>query len=175
MKVELKWTMPAESTLGKALTSKLTARVLKDDAEIASIADLEPGSEASFIDENASSGINRYSIIAVTPTNDDTLGGDSEPVSLDSDWTGECKHTPFVSDFVNEQELWTVIDDSGTTNPEKFEFVDGHAQLFECNGKADADKSLTNTMPDDYLITPAIALEAGKTYSVTVNAACGAS
>ena len=30
-------------------------------------------------------------------------------------------------------------------------------------------------MPDDYLITPAIALEAGKTYSVTVNAACGAS
>ena len=78
MKVELKWTMPAESTLGKALTSKLTARVLKDDAEIASIADLEPGSEASFIDENASSGINRYSIIAVTPTNDDALGGDSE-------------------------------------------------------------------------------------------------
>ena len=175
MKVELKWTMPAESTLGKALTSKLTARVLKDDAEIASIADLEPGSEASFIDENASTGINRYSIIAVTPTNDDALGGDSEPVSLDSDWTGECKHTPFVSDFVNEQELWTVIDDSGTTNPEKFEFVDGHAQLFERNGKADADKSLTNTMPDDYLITPAIALEAGKTYSVTVNAACGAS
>lgn len=177
LKVALQWTMPTESTLGKALTCQLTAKVTRDGSDdvIAAISDLEPGKEVAFTDENASTGINHYSIIVVTPTTDDAMGGDSEAVAIESDWTGKCKYVPFASDFVNEPGLWTVIDKSGLSNPEQFEFIDGHAQLFERNGKADASKDLTNTKPDDYLVSPAIKLESGRTYKVTVNAACGAS
>ena len=160
-KITLSWTMPTKNITDKDITVPLTAKVFKTGVieAVAVINDAAAGSTQSWTDNSPSAGYNVYDVVAVMPDSDLSQGGESEKVSVRSDWFGDPYSTPYASDFANKPYDWTVIDnDSYPGNA--FAVVDGVMTATE--------SSSSNF--NDWIITPPLSLKAGIEYNIAFDA-----
>ena len=149
---------PSTTVNGDEMTENLTKiDVLRDGVVIESFADVAPGSERTVVDNEEKGltiGAHKYQVI---PYNADGIGQKSEEVSV---LITATLSVPYTFDLTQDQtELFTIIDNN----------EDGKTWSF--NSSIGTIYSYDKTNPgDDYLVSPAFNLEAGKSYKVTVNA-----
>ncbi len=149
---------PTTSVDGNELTENLTnIDVLRDGVVIESVADVAPGSERTIVDNEEKGltiGTHKYQVI---PYNADGIGQKSEEVSV---LITAALNVPYTFDLTQDQTgLFTIIDNN----------EDGKTWSFSSTIGTTYSYSSTNP-GDDYLVSPAFNLEAGKSYKVTVNA-----
>lgn len=149
---------PTTTIDGNEMTENLTKiDVLRDGVVIESVADVAPGSERTVVDNEEKGltiGTHKYQII---PYNADGIGQKSEEVSV---LVTAALSVPYTFDLTQDQTgLFTIIDNN----------EDGKTWSF--SSSIGTIYSYSSTDPgDDYLVSPAFNLEAGKSYKVTVNA-----
>ena len=149
---------PSTTVNGDEMTENLTKiDVLRDGVVIESFADVAPGSERTVVDNEEKGltiGAHKYQVI---PYNANGIGQKSEEVSV---LITATLSVPYTFDLTQDQtELFTIIDNN----------EDGKTWSF--NSSIGTIYSYSSTNPgDDYLVSPAFNLEAGKSYKVTVNA-----
>ena len=149
---------PSVTIDGNEMTENLTKiDVLRDGVVIESFADVAPGSERTFVDNEEKGltiGTHKYQVI---PYNADGIGQKSEEVSVR---VTAALNVPYTFDLTQDQTgLFTIIDNN----------ADGKTWSFSSSIGTIYSYSSTNP-GDDYLVSPAFNLEAGKSYKVTVNA-----
>ncbi|MDE7402461.1 MAG: T9SS type A sorting domain-containing protein [Muribaculaceae bacterium] len=153
----LSFKMPEVSETGVAL-SELQAEIARDGEVIATL-DCTPGEEVTYNDnaeKGLTAGFHKYQVVAVMGEGRSAASG-----ILSTSFLGGAIDVPFTSDFENGNALWTVIDNS-TTGGKAFTFSNGHAVLDEGSGN--------KTRLNDWLITPMLKMQAGKSYEVTIEA-----
>ncbi len=149
---------PTTTIDGNEMTENLTKiDVLRDGVVIESLADVAPGSERTVVDNEEKGltiGTHKYQVI---PYNADGIGQKSEEVSV---LVTAALSVPYTFDLTQDQTgLFTIIDNN----------EDGKTWSF--SSSIGTIYSYSSTDPgDDYLVSPAFNLEAGKSYKVTVNA-----
>lgn len=149
---------PTTSVDGNEMTENLTKiDVLRDGVVIESVADVAPGSERTIVDNEEKGltvGTHKYQVI---PYNANGIGQKSEEVSI---LVSAALSVPYTFDLtVDQTGLFTIIDNNG----------DGKTWSF--SSSIGTMYSYDSTNPgDDYLVSPAFNLEAGKSYKVVVNA-----
>lgn len=149
---------PSVTIDGNEMTENLTKiDVLRDGVVIESVADVAPGSERTIVDNEEKGltlGTHKYQVI---PYNADGIGQKSEEVSV---LITAALNVPYTFDLTQDQTgLFTIIDNN----------ADGKTWSFSSSIGTIYSYSSTNP-GDDYLVSPAFNLEAGKSYKVTVNA-----
>ena len=149
---------PSVTIDGNEMTENLTKiDVLRDGVVVESFADVAPGSERTFVDNEEKGltlGTHKYQVI---PYNADGIGQKSEEVSV---LITAALNVPYTFDLTQDQTgLFTIIDNN----------EDGKTWSFSSSIGTIYSYSSTNP-GDDYLVSPAFNLEAGKSYKVTVNA-----
>ena len=170
--IDLSFDMPLESDLGMPLSGNLSASVWHGDtAEGEPVAHLSgaPGSRVSWRHTEAVPDAHNVYTVVVSTVGD--MGGDSQPVTVKSDWCGYTQRTPFVSDFADETHrgLWTVADNTRSYyNGKTFEWdaVSGNYAIEE---KADHADRYYSYM-DDWMITPALYMLPEATYEISFEA-----
>ena len=149
---------PSVTIDGNEMTENLTKiDVLRDGVVIESVADVAPGSERTIVDNEEKGltiGTHKYQVI---PYNANGIGQKSEEVSI---LITAALSVPYTFDLTQDQTgLFTIIDNN----------EDGKTWSF--SSSVGTMYSYDSTNPgDDYLVSPAFNLEAGKSYKVTVNA-----
>ncbi len=149
---------PTTTIDGNEMTENLTKiDVLRDGVVIESLADVAPGSERTVVDNEEKGltiGTHKYQVI---PYNADGIGQKSEEVSV---LVTAALSVPYTFDLTQDQTgLFTIIDNN----------EDGKTWSF--SSSIGTIYSYDSTNPgDDYFVSPAFNLEAGKSYKVTVNA-----
>lgn len=149
---------PTTTIDGNEMTENLTKiDVLRDGVVIESVADVAPGSERTILDNEEKGltiGTHKYQVI---PYNVNGIGQKSEEVSV---LVTAALSVPYTFDLTKDQTgLFTIIDNN----------EDGKTWSF--SSSIGTIYSYDSTNPgDDYLVSPAFNLEAGKSYKVTVNA-----
>lgn len=149
---------PTTTIDGNEMTENLTKiDVLRDGVVIESVADVAPGSERTIVDNEEKGltiGTHKYQVI---PYNANGIGQKSEEVSI---LVSAALSVPYTFDLtVDQTDLFTIIDNNG----------DGKTWSFSSSMGTIYSYSSTN-VGDDYLVSPAFNLEAGKSYKVVVNA-----
>lgn len=149
---------PTTTIDGNEMTENLTKiDVLRDGVVIESVADVAPGSERTIVDNEEKGltiGTHKYQVI---PYNTNGIGQKSEEVSI---LVSAALSVPYTFDLtVDQTDLFTIIDNNG----------DGKTWSFSSSMGTIYSYSSTN-VGDDYLVSPAFNLEAGKSYKVVVNA-----
>lgn len=147
---------PAVTAGGETLTSLTKVEILRDKAVIATLTDVEPGAAVQYVDNAAdlTMGSHTYQVIAY---NEAGAGVKSEEktVSLSALLT-----VPYSFDLSSADvfSFFTVIDANGDGKTWNWSESNGTNYSYSSDNQA-----------DDYLITPAIKLEAGKNYNVIAN------
>lgn len=149
---------PSVTIDGNEMTENLTKiDVLRDGVVIESVADVAPGSERTIVDNEEKGltiGTHKYQVI---PYNANGIGQKSEEVSI---LVTAALTVPYTFDLTQDQtSLFTIIDNN----------EDGKTWSFNSSIGTLYSYSSENA-GDDYLVSPAFNLEAGKSYKVTVNA-----
>lgn len=149
---------PSVTIDGNEMTENLTKiDVLRDGVVIESVADVAPGSERTIVDNEEKGltiGTHKYQVI---PYNANGIGQKSEEVSV---LITAALSVPYTFDLTKDQTgLFTIIDNN----------EDGKTWSFSSSIGTLYSYSSENA-GDDYLVSPAFNLEAGKSYKVTVNA-----
>lgn len=158
-KVEITWTMPAETPEGASLTDDVTVKIYRgatiaEDVEpLFEVAD-RPGLTLSRTDEAPAEGLNTYSLLFIY--------GDqqTEPVVVESDFVGDAVNIVYTADFTSEEgrSKWTIVDNSsssykGTT----FEYTeDNTLKVLEGTSMSSASSRL-----DDWIISPVFTVFSG--------------
>ena len=155
LEVNVKFTAPTKTVGGDHLTSITKVDILRNGQVIKSLANVTPGSEQTYVDnEGLSVGNYTYQVI---PYNEVGAGAKSEEKTIFISVALDVPHTfDFSQDLLD---LFTVIDNNN----------DGRTWLWTSSNKAYYRYSDENAA-DDYLITLPFNLKAGKTYNVIVNA-----
>ena len=154
------FTAPTTTIGGDDLTDNLTKiEILRQGEVIATLENVAPGSTQTYVDNDKTltTGVYSYQVLCY---NANGKGDMSEPVSA---YIVEVLPVPFYADFKQDDtySLFTVID----ANEDYFTWEDsGTYAEYSYNAEQDAD---------DYLVSPALHLEAGKSYSITVSAGSG--
>ncbi len=155
------FTAPSK-TIGDAdLTSITKAEILRDGAVIATLTDVTPGAAQNYVDEDETltTGTYTYQVLCY---NADGKGDISEPVEVS---LAAVFSIPYYGDFTDVEadvfSQFTVID---ANNDGYFFENDANKATYTYN----SDKAA-----DDYLISPALHLEAGTNYAITVDVGSG--
>lgn len=150
------FTAPATNAVGDALTENISIDILRDGAVITTLTDVAPGSEQTFVDNSDSGlsiGSHTYKVVA---SNAAGAGAFSEEVTVSI--TGIIE-VPYTVDLTQEGclDVFTVID--ANADGKTWQFSGGTYYSYSASATA-----------DDYLVTSAIRLYAGKNYALIVNA-----
>ena len=149
---------PTTSVDGNEMTENLTKiDVLRDGVVIESVADVAPGSERTIVDNEEKGltiGTHKYQVI---PYNANGIGQKSEEVSV---LVTAALSVPYTFDLtVDQTDLFTIIDNNG--DGKTWSFSSSYGTIYSYSSE---------NAGDDYLVSPAFNLEAGKNYKVVVNA-----
>lgn len=155
LKNVITFTAPTVSVAGDQLIDNISVDILRNGEVVKTFADVAPGSERSYTDEITAEGIYSYQVI---PSNADGPGRRSGVVSVRVIMP---RDVPFVADFTDEDvfSFFKVIDnndDGSTWNYSSYDEAARYSYSFENDA-------------DDYLVTPALRVTAGKKYDVTVH------
>ncbi len=155
------FTAPTMTIGGADLTAITKAEILRDGEVIATLTDVKPGEAQSYVDDDESlaSGIYSYQVLCYTA---DGKGDLSEAVKAR---LTVVFSVPYYGDFTdvdnNPYNEFIVLDANG----DGFTFEDDAT-------KAQYSYSSDN-QADDYLVSPALHLEAGQNYAITVDVGSG--
>lgn len=150
--VTLSWNNPAEDTAGLPISSELTARVYRDGAVVATTEALEPGSPATVTLKPAEmTGTATYEVRAVLGDNESA--GTTVSVDL-ADVKGEEVVVKSFENVNSDNAADWTIEDLGGTSAWRHDY----ANVFRF------DYKLGQKFDNDWLISPAVALETGKRY-----------
>lgn len=151
--VTVAFTTPGTNIGGESLTEALTVDIIRDNEKLISVNGVATNSPFTYKDAEVDFGTHSYSV-----TVSNSHGQSScQPVSVTLTPTYDV---PYVADFSEDDtfSLFTTIDnnDDGSRWENNIMYA-----AYEYNSVNDGD---------DYLITPGIRLEAGKTYNIIVEA-----
>ena len=157
-KATISFTAPTKNIAGEDLTDNLTKiELLRDNNVIKTFEDVAPGTTMTYVDDDPElvSAIYHYQVLVY---NADGQGDKSAVVSVK---LNEVLGIPYVADFTQDAvgDQFTQID--ANDDGRRWEWDGGTHATYEYSSDLDAD---------DYLISPALHLEAGKRYNITVNA-----
>lgn len=167
-KVEITWTMPAETPEGVALTEDVTVKIFRgaavaDDSEPVFEVSDRPGTALSYLDDAPAEGLNTYSLLFIYADQQ------TVPVAVESDFVGEAVKLMYNADFTTDEgrARWTVVDNSssyykGTT----FEYTADNT-LRVVDGDSESSR---NSRLDDWIISPAFTVYTGSTIIVKFDA-----
>jgi len=157
LKNTLKFTAPTSTIGGDELTGNVSVEIMRNGESVTTIADVVPGSEQTYTDEVASEGVYSYQLITY---NNAGKGRKSPAVSVRVTMPQDVPYSVRFDDMYAFDRL-LVIDNNNDGSTWTLEYFYGVAQYhydMENNG-------------DDYLVSPPLNLEAGKSYEVTIHAA----
>ena len=150
---------PTVNIDGSEITENLTKiEVLRDGKVIGTIEDVQPGAECNLVDDAAdlTIGDHKYQVL---PYNAEGPGKKSEEITVH---LSGIMSLPYFVDFSTDGafDTYTVIDanEDGST----WSLNSGAASYLYSNSNAG----------DDYLVSAAFRMEAGKTYHMNLNARC---
>ncbi len=138
---DVSFTLPLRSLEGDNLSGTLGARLYRADGTLAAVAeDLAPGSKAMLTDEEASHGINTYT---VTATNGDGEGGRAEA----SGWIGVDvpMHIPYLDALPTSDNLRAELSWDAPVKGLHGGYVDPHALKYNVYQLQDNSLYLINT------------------------------
>ncbi len=154
----ISFTAPTKSIGGDDLANNLTQiELMRDNEVIHTFEDVAPGTALSFVDDDPAltAGIYTYHVVAY---NADGKGEQSAAVTVQLNIVYTI---PYVADFtqdaVGNQFMQIDANDDGS----RWEWDGGIHATYEYNSIQSAD---------DYLISPPLHMDAGKNYSIVVNA-----
>ena len=156
----LKFTAPSKNIGGDYLTGNITRIDVLRDGEVAgSLNDVTPGTQQTYVDNDASlqAGDHTYQVIGY---NTDGKGDASNKATVH---LIQALDIPYYGDFAEDDTYnqFTVLD------------ANGDYFTWEDNSPHAAYTYNTDQAADDYLIAPPLHMEAGKSYVITVNAGSG--
>ena len=154
LKNVITFTAPTTTIAGETLTDNLSIDIVRGGETVKTLAGVAPGSEQTYTDEVTAEGVYNYQII---PVNAAGKGRKSGIVSVRVSMPQEV---PYSADLTDEDtfDRFLVIDNNGDEATWFYSPYDEAA-----NYRADAENDA-----DDYLVTQALRLQAGKKYDVTV-------
>ena len=157
LKTVISFTAPTTTISGDELTENITVDILRNGEVVKTLTDVAPGSEQSYTDEVTDEGAYRYQII---PSN---AAGNGRKSGIVSVRVLMPKDVPFSIALSDEDafDYFQIVDNNGDDVTWSYSSYDEAAQY-----RADIDNNA-----DDYLVSPALRLEAGKKYDVTVKIA----
>lgn len=171
-RVDVSWTMPLTTSEGAPLTATLSGRLYRgasvaEDAEPTATFEVMPGEKCTWADETPETGLNSYILVIANPGDGDLAGGETEPLTVVSDYHAFAREIPYQSDFTTEagREGWTFLDESRTKGT-AFGFNDDNC-LYLLDGTS-ATSSGNNL--NDWIVCPLFVLEEGVTYTIEFEA-----
>lgn len=155
--VTLAFTTPVNNLAGEALSGNMSVDIMRNGDLIKTFEDVAPGTAMTYVDEDPAltSGNYRYQIIC---TGSEGRGEASEAVTVH---LTVVMTIPYVADFTQDAvgDQFTQID------------ANGDYYMWEWDGGSHATYSYNSSSPaDDYLVSPPLHLDAGRKYSIVVNA-----
>ena len=152
------FTAPTQTIGGENLTGNLTKiELLRDNEVITTFEDVAPGTALTYVDDDPElEGITYcYQVVAY---NADGQGDKSDVVSVKLCFVYEI---PYVADFTQDAVGGQFTQIDANEDDRRWEWDGGTHATYEYNSDQAAD---------DYLVSPALHFDAGKRYSITVNA-----
>lgn len=160
LKTIVEFTAPTETIGGEALTGNVTVEVSRDGEVVATLTDLEPGSEQSIANEVPAEGTYRYEAVA------SNAAGKGRKIDAVSVKVTMPKTLPYTVDFGDADTFYDmqVIDNNGdgSTWTSTYHEEEEMTAAYQYNWDNPAD---------DYLVSQPLRLQGGKSYVVTVRAA----
>ncbi len=151
------FTAPSKTIAGNDLSSITKIEILRDGLVITTLEEVTPGSQQSYTDEDESltSGTYSYQVLCY---NSDGKGDLSETVKVRLTAVFDV---PYYGDFTDVEgdvfSQFTVID------------ANNDGSFFENDANKATYTYSSDNQADDYLISPALRLEAGQNYAITVD------
>ena len=151
------FTAPTVTVGGDEMTENLSIDIQRDGETVKTFSDVAPGSERIYTDEVTAEATYRYQVI---PSNAAGQGRKSEFVTVR---VSMPQDVPYIVDFADENvfDFFQVIDNNEDGSTWDYSSYDEAARY-----NADWDNDA-----DDYLVSQALRLQAGKKYDVTVRIA----
>ncbi len=157
----LTFTAPSKTIEGNALSSITKIEILRDGEVLTTLEDVTPGSAQQYVDDDEAltTGVYSYQVLCY---NSDGKGEMSEAVTVR---LTKVFSVPYYGDFTN-------VDDNVY---DQFIVIDANNDGFTFENDANKATYTYNSdkQADDYLISPALHLEGGQNYAVTVNVGSG--
>lgn len=154
LKNNISFTAPVKAINGEALTSNLTVDILRNGKVVKTLTDVAPGSGQTTTDDVTAEGLYTYQVVA---SNASGAGRKSSVMTVKVIMPRDI---PFQANFTDENvfDLFQVFDNNEDGSTWDYSLYDEVAR-YSYNVDNDAD---------DYLVTPALRVTAGKKYDVTV-------
>ncbi|MBR7054636.1 MAG: choice-of-anchor J domain-containing protein [Prevotella sp.] len=154
----ISFTAPTKNIGGEELTANLTQiDILRDGDVIKSFEDVAPGTSMNYVDddEELTGTIYHYQVVAY---NADGPGEKSEMVTVRLNYVFSI---PYVADFTQDAVGSQFIQIDANDDGSRWEWDGGTRAVYEYN---------SDNQADDYLVSPALHLDAGKKYNIYVDA-----
>ncbi len=154
----IQFTAPSKTIGGNDLTGNMTKiELLRDGVVIKEFEDVAPATKLSYVDndEELTGTIYRYQVIAY---NADGQGDKSEVVSVRLNYVFDI---PYIADFTQDAVGGQFTQINANDDNSRWEWDGGIHATYEYNSEIPAD---------DYLVSPALHMEAGKRYNIVVDA-----
>ncbi|MBO7137987.1 MAG: hypothetical protein J6V92_05930, partial [Bacteroidaceae bacterium] len=157
LKNVITFTAPTTTISGEDLTENLSIDILRNGEVVKCLEGVAPGSEQSYTDEIEAEGIYRYQVYAANAAG---KGRKSDIVSVN---VSMPQDVPYVVNLTDEEvyNRLLVIDNNEDGTTWSYSLYDEAAQY-----RSDWDNNA-----DDYLVSQALRMQAGKKYDVTVRIA----
>lgn len=152
------FTAPTKNIGGEPLTANLTRiELLRDNEVIHTFEDVAPGTPLTYVDDDPELlGISyRYQVVAY---NADGQGDKSEVVTVRLYYVYDI---PYVADFTQDAVGGQFTQIDANDDGRRWEWDGGTHATYEYNSDLNAD---------DYLVSPALHFDAGKSYNIVVDA-----
>lgn len=157
LKNVITFTAPKTTISGEELTENLTIDILRNGEIVKSLEGIAPGSEQSYTDEVEAEATYRYQVVAANAAGQ---GRKSDIVSVRVSMPQDVPYSVTLTDEEVYDRL-LVIDNNEDGTTWSYSLYDEAAQY-----RADWDNNA-----DDYLVSQALRMQAGKKYDVTVRIA----
>ncbi len=166
LQATVSWTNPTETNMEGITLAEgdiVKAVIIRDGEEIASVTEgLVPGQTSSFIDNTLTqAGPHTYSvdIYNINGKNED------ESPSCKSDWIGGSLQVPYQASTATDFELWNFVNVDGDVD-----YWDDPItwQVYQSSSNEYLHIICTSKVADDWAITPALTLESGTIYEMTI-------
>ena len=152
------FTAPTKNIGGEDMTDNMTKiELLRDGEVITTFEDVAPGTALTYVDDDPSLEVTtyRYQVVAY---NADGQGDKSAVVSVKLFYVFEI---PYIADFTQDAVGGQFTQIDANDDGRRWEWDGGTRAVYEYNSDMAAD---------DYLVSPALHFDAGKRYSIIVNA-----
>lgn len=157
--IDISFTAPTKNLGGGDLTENITLDLLRDDNVVKTFSDVAPGTPITYTDNDPElvAGTYTYQVVA---SNSFGQGGKSQQLMVH---LSEVFDIPYVANF-SEDGTYEQFSTINANDDGKYWENNINYAAYEYDSTNDAD---------DYLVSPALRMEAGKRYNIIVRAEAG--